>query len=117
MAERVDITQDQGATLARRFIWKTNTATPTPVDLTSFTARMHIRTGIAADTTIAELTTENSGIVLGGANGYVDLHMTADQTSALEPATYRYDLELVGPDGFVTRLAEGKIKIRPEVTR
>lgn len=116
MAERVDFNQDQGATMARRFIWKTDTATPTPMDLTSFTARMHIRTSFDAEAT-ATLTTENGGIVLGGEDGYVDLHMTATQTAEIPTGSYRYDLELVSPDDFVVRLIEGKIKFRPEVTR
>lgn len=117
MAERVDMEHDQGATFARRFIWKTDTATPTAVDVTTYDARMHIRTSIDAASTVLELTTENGRIVLGGDNGYVDLFISADDTTLLESGTYRYDLEMVAADGFVTRLAEGKIKIRPEVTR
>lgn len=117
MAERVDMEHDQGATFSRRFIWMTDTATPEAVNVSTYTARMHIRTAIDADSTIVELTTENGGITLGSTDGVVDLFLDADATTAIPASTYRYDLELVAADGYVTRLAEGKIKIRPEVTR
>jgi hypothetical protein len=117
MAERIDMEHDQGATFARRFIWKTDTATPVPIDVSSYTARMHLRSSVDAAFTILELTTENGRIALGGDNGYVDLLIEAEDTTLIAPGTYRYDLELVAADGFVTRLAEGKIKFRPEVTR
>lgn len=117
MAERVDMEHDQGATFSRRFIWMTDTATPEPVNVSTYTARMHIRASIDADSTILELTTENDLINLGGADGHVDLSIPAAVTSTVPSGSYRYDLEMVAADGFVTRLAEGKIKIRPEVTR
>ena len=118
MAERIDLVHDQGATFRKRFIWKTDTATPTPVDITGYSARMQIRPTIDATSVIKELTTSNGGVLLGGENGHVDLYMSDEETAAITaPATYRYDLELESPDGEVTRLVEGKIKFRPEVTR
>lgn len=117
MAERVDLQHDQGATFYRRFVWMNDAATPTAVNVSTYTARMHVRETVDADTTVLELTTENDGITLGGADGYVDLFISADDTAALDPGSYRYDIELVAADGFVTRLAEGKLRIRPEVTR
>lgn len=117
MAEEYDIQHDQGATYAQQFIWKTDTATPTPVDLTGYTARMHLRETKADPDVILELTTENGRIALGDATGVVDLLITADDTSSVPAASYRYDLELESPTGFVTRLIEGKFKMVQEVTR
>jgi hypothetical protein len=118
MAERIDLQQDQGATFKKRFIWKTDTATPTPVNVTGYTGRMQIRPSIDSATVIKELTTTNGGVTVGGADGYVDLYMSDEETALIAaPATYRYDLELESPTGEVTRLVEGKLKFRPEVTR
>jgi hypothetical protein len=118
MAERLDFEHDQGATFSRRIIWKTDTANPLPVDVTGYSARMHVRRTKNADSTIVELTTENGRIALGETDGRVDLFLDAGTTTTIPaPATYFYDLEMVAGDGFVTRLIEGKLKVKPEVTR
>lgn len=116
MAAIVDIEQDQGATLSRQFIWKTGEPA-LEVDLTGYTARMHIRTAVDATTITLELTTENGRITLGGVAGTIDLLVDATTTATLVAGTYRYDLELVSAGGYVTRLIEGKFKVRAEVTR
>jgi hypothetical protein len=118
MAERIDITHDQGATFERRFIWKLDPDDPEIVDVSGYAARMHIRSAVAAEEILLELTTENDRIFLGGPLGTVDLHLEPEATTDLAaPATYRYDLEMVAPGGHVTRLIEGKFRLRPEVTR
>ncbi|MBL8247556.1 MAG: hypothetical protein JNK95_04210 [Candidatus Competibacter sp.] len=107
----------QGATWSRTLIWKAG-APAIPVDLTGCGARMQARTRAdAPDPPLLSLTTENGGITLGGGSGAVELALSAVATAALSAGSFVYDLEIVHPDSTVTRLAMGKIKIIPEVTR
>lgn len=113
MAGRYKITIDQGTTWRQLMTYKED---GDPTDLTTYTARMQIRPSFESATVLATLTTANGGITLGGALGTVLLTLTATQTAAIPPGTYLYDLELVnGPE--VTRLVEGQVVVRPEVTR
>lgn len=90
-----------------------------PIDLTGWTARMQVRQAITSPTTLAELTTENGKLTLGGALGTVTLAVDADETETYEwtnPAYYDLELEETAT-GRVVRLIEGTIELDPEVTR
>ena len=78
-------------------------------------ARMQLRPKIESETIADELTTENDRIVLE--DGKVLLLFPNAVTTAMEAGTYAYDLEVVDSQGLVTRVMEGPITIRPEVTR
>lgn len=111
---------EQGATFRREFLWKEKSVgatEATPIDLTSYTARMQVRTTHKSENTIISITTENGGIVLGGPLGTVNLYMSAIQTAALPAREYVYDVELIAPTGDVIRLVEGTFEVTPEVTR
>jgi hypothetical protein len=108
-----NITADQGATFVRQLTWKDSAGTP--INLTSYTARMQLRDGIQAGSAVLELTTENNRIVLGGTAGTIDLSVSASSMT-LGAATYVYDLELV-TGSVVTRLVQGTFLVRGEVTR
>lgn len=128
----------QGATFTKRFRWGSypypvterngvivNPATGRPVpstdyvpiNLTGWTARMQARRKVDDPVVLFNRTTENGGIVLGGTAGTVDIVMDAVKTSEFDWKNGVWDLELVAPDGTVTRLAEGSISVSPEVTR
>ncbi len=112
---RINLRIDKGATFTKYLTWKADNA---PVDLTGCAARMHIRTKAdAAGDPLAALTTENSGVILGGTAGTVELRMSAADTSALSFKKGVYDLEVVFTDGTVKRLMEGEVEVTPEVTR
>jgi hypothetical protein len=108
-----DFLIEQGATKTLRFIWKDSEGVP--VDLTSYTARMQLRRTVSSDTVVAELTTENGGIVLGGTDGTVDVEFSAELTAGLSKDGV-YDLELESA-GVVTRLVQGNFTLSREVTR
>jgi hypothetical protein len=110
-----NITIEKGATFSRELTWKDENGDA--IDLTGYTARMHIRTHPSASTAILELTTENSRISLGGAAGTVTLTVTPAVTTAITAMDGFYDLELVSSGGLVTRLLEGKVTFSPEVTQ
>lgn len=88
----------------------------TPKDLTDYTAMMHIREVIEGPL-IKELAT-GSGITITGAEGKIQLSLTKTETSALQITSGVYDLELTSPaPEKVTRLLEGDITVKPEITR
>jgi hypothetical protein len=88
----------------------------TPVDFTTYTARMQVRATYEAEETIFNLTTGN-GIILGGIAGTIDITILPLISAAQEFGTYVYDLELEDANGDVTRLIYGAFTLDPEVTR
>lgn len=109
-----NIVCDQGSTLSRVITWKNSSGTP--INLTSYTARMQVRDGYSATSSLLSLTTENGGITLGGALGTITLVASATDTAALTPDQYVYDLEMI-TGSTVTRLLQGTFIVTPEVTR
>lgn len=110
-----DIVCEQGSTFRRTFRWLDSNEQA--VDLTGFTAEMHVRTNHKAATTIVELSTGLGGITISPSEGRVQIELSATQTAALPVVKGVYDLELRSSGGIVTRLLEGKFTVSPEVTR
>ena len=70
--------------------------------------------GYASTRTRTNLT---SVIATDAASGVVALEMTATQTAALDAERYVYDVEITQTStGTVTRVIEGLITVRPNVT-
>lgn len=107
---------NQGATLAKAMTYYMLDGV-TPFNLTGYTARMQIRPSVASSTVLANLTTENGGITLGGAAGTIVLNMSAADTAALNFDVAVYDLEIISSGGVVTRLLAGNVTLCKEVTR
>jgi hypothetical protein len=112
--DKVSLTCKQGATFTRRITYKSNGVI---VNLTGYTARMQVRPSYAYESSVltVDLTT-GSGITITGAIGAIDLAITAGVTAAITAGNYVYDLEVVAPNGTVTRLLEGPFIVTPEVT-
>ena len=106
---------NQGATFKRQLTW--TDSSNTAINLTSYTSRMQVRANVNSNATIVALTTENSRIALGGANGTVTLTIDANTTANIAAGLYVYDLEVVSSGNEVTRLIEGNFKVTAEVTR
>ena len=47
----------------------------------------------------------------------IDSTLTATETSAIKAGYYVYDLEITSSSGIVTRVLEGKVHMKPGVTR
>ncbi len=109
-----DFIIEQGSTFTRLITWKD--ANGGLIDLSSYTARMHLRRTADEPKTVIELTTENGRITLGGSNGTVSLTISATDTEALDPITGVYDLEMVS-GAVVTKIIAGAFTVRKEVTR
>ena len=111
-----NIVADQGATLSRTITWKDSAKRA--INITGYTARMHVRATVESSTTVLELTTTNSRITLGGSSGTVTMTVSAADMAAIPEGKYVYDLEIVAPvTGVVNRLIQGNFVVRPEVTR
>jgi hypothetical protein len=111
-----NIVADQGATLSRTITWKDSAKKA--INITGYTARMHVRATVESASTILELTTANSRITLGGSSGTVTMTVSASDMAAIPEGKYVYDLEIVAPvTGVVNRLIQGNFVVRPEVTR
>jgi hypothetical protein len=105
----------KGATLDYLFIWKDEAGAL--VNLTGYTARMHMREKVESSAPFMSFNTADSSIVLGGAAGTIQIKASAAATSAVTVKEGVYDLELVAPTGDVVRFLEGLVMISEEVTR
>lgn len=106
----------QGAT----FRWHATLKSGTPeavVDLTGYTARLHVRLKIEDAEPVLTLTTENGGITLGDADGTIDLFISDADTADITWEEAVYDLELIAPNTDVIRFMGGAVTVSPEVTR
>ncbi len=111
-----NIVADQGATFSRSITWKDSAKRV--INITGYTARMHVRTAAEAPTTVLELTTENDRIDIDGVNGKITLTVTSQDMSEIISDKYVYDLEIVAPvSGVVHRIIQGNFVVRAEVTR
>ncbi len=113
-----DMVVYQGATWERVFNWQQ--ANEDPIVITGCTAEMDVRIVDLASTTVLELSTANSRIVLDELNGQISMFLSAEETAAVRALTYVYDLEITDPapdPPVVVRLLQGEFDVRGEVTR
>lgn len=109
-----NFTINQGATFSRRLTIKNDEGQP--FDLTGYQARMQIRRQLSDATFYVELTTENGRITLEPEDGVILLYMSDEVTRTI-PKDGVYDLEIQSETGEVFRVIEGKVRLKPEVTR
>lgn len=94
-----------------------------PINLTGYTAVMHVRESYQAPAAALTLDTTNGGITLGGAAGTIALVMTATQTAALkalDAAGTRdslYELDLIAPSGDRVPLMTGRLPVMRRLVR
>ena len=113
---KVNLVINRGTTFRHKFIYK-DEISGRVVDLTGYVARMQARPDALSDIVLVELTTENSGIVLGGRAGTISLYINDTSTSLLAWAKGVYDIELVSPLGEVFRAVYGSLTTSLEITR
>jgi hypothetical protein len=119
MSSVEDITIQKGATFIYPIlIWNDNRVSRK--NLTGFTANLKINrklpNGDLEVTPIVELTTENGGITLGGAEGTIDLFISATDTAELPSINAFYNLSLINGSIVETALA-GQAIIKETVTK
>ena len=113
MAAIANLNIDQGASFSSAVTVKN--ADGTGFNLTGYTAAAKMALGYNSTRTRTTMTTTIAG---DPTTGVVTLSLTPTQTAALDaPARYVFDVEITQTSsGDVTRVIEGIISIRPQVT-
>ena len=113
MAAIANLIIDQGANFSSDITVKD--ANGNAFDLTGYTTEAKMAKGYASTRT---RTTITSAVASDATTGDVSLTLTATQTAALDaPERYVYDVEITQTStGTVTRVIEGIISTRPNVT-
>lgn len=105
---------DQGSTYTVQLVY--NDPNGNPINLTGYTAKMQLRLQYGDPVAALTLSTDvGGGIVIDGPTGTINITATDEQTLVLEPTFYVYDLDLI-TGGTITRLIQGQVTVRPEVT-
>lgn len=103
----------QGTTWERR--WRiTDPDTGTPRDLTEWSARGQIRADHSAAAVLHEWTPD---ALTCDEDGYVTAAITPAESATWGWRDAVYDVELLDPIGRVVRIAQGAVRVSPEVTR
>lgn len=111
MAAIANLTIDQGASFSSDVTVKD--ANGNAFNLTGYTAAAKMAKGYQSTKTRTSFTTAISTPT----TGVVTLSLTPVQTAALDAERYVYDLEItLTSTGAVTRVIEGIINVRPQVT-
>jgi hypothetical protein len=102
---------DQGSTWSKQItVYQTDGTTVQ--NLTGYTVSSQLRKNYTSTAYTTINATNNSPT-----NGIIVMSLTAVQTAALKSGRYVYDLQIAAADGTVTRVIEGVITFRPEVTK
>ena len=111
MASILNQTIDQGSTFSKQIIVYESDGT-TIQNLTGYSVASQLRksyTSTAYTTINATIGTPTLGVVV--------MTLAATDTAALKSGRYVYDLQITSSGGTVTRVIEGIITVRPEVTK
>lgn len=106
---------EKGATYRHTLTWTDSTGTA--INLTGCTAKLQVRASAASSTVILELSNTNNRIIITPLTGVISLYISATDTMALSGLGGVYDLEIYFANGDITRLVEGKVVFKAEVTR
>lgn len=104
------LTVYSGTTFRKEFVWKPDGAAPQ--DFTGWAGVMRI--GAPGQTAMSQLSSTGGGVTLSS-TGQIVLAMTPAQTSLLPDGTYAYTLDLIDPDGAITRFLRGRIEFQTDV--
>lgn len=109
---KFDMCVNQGATYTQQLTIKASDGSN--IDgISTATLASQIRSSYTSSTVVASFTFT----WVDHANGVVTMSLSATTTTGIPAGDYVYDTELTLPSGTVYRILEGKVKVRPEVTR
>ena len=112
MASILNQVIDQGTTFSKQItVYETDGTTVQ--NLTGYTTTSQLRKNYTSSAYTDILATISSPAT----NGIIIMSLTAVQTAAIKSGRYVYDLQINAADGTVTRVLEGVITFRPEVTK
>lgn len=112
MAAIANLTVDQGTSFTSDVTVKD--ANGNAFDLTGYTANAKMAKGFASTRTRTTITTT---VAADATTGVVTLSLSSTVTAGLDAERYVYDLEITQTSsGNVTRVIEGIITVRPQVS-
>ena len=111
MAAVANLSIDQGATFTSDITVKDINGNV--FDLTGYTAVAKLARGYSSTRTRTAMATS---FAQDRTTGILSISLTANQTASLDPERYVYDVEITSSGGIVTRVLEGIITVRPEVS-
>lgn len=112
--ETYDISAEQGSTYTATIVY-TNDA-GNAVNLTGYTARMHVRRFAGSEYPHIVLTS-TSGLSITANTGTIGMTIAPSALSAIPAGKYAYDLEIQSAEGLVEKLLKGDFELSAEVTR
>lgn len=83
-----------------------------PLDLTGYTVASQMRKSYQSSTAY-----NFTASVYLAAQGKVRLQLTDEQSEAIPPGRYIYDVEITSPSGTTTRVVEGIVTVTPQITK
>lgn len=83
-----------------------------PLDLTGYTVASQMRKSYQSSTAY-----NFTASVYSALNGKVRLQLTHEQSEAIPPGRYIYDVEMTSPSGTTTRVVEGIVTVTPQITK
>jgi hypothetical protein len=111
MAAVANLSIDQGATFTSDITVKDINGNV--FDLTGYTANAKMAKGYSSTRTRTVISTT---FATDRTTGVLTISLTANQTATLDAERYVYDVEITSSSGSVTRVLEGIITVRPEVS-
>lgn len=108
---KLNLTLWRGATFRKTFTYYSGADELTPPkNLTGYTGRMVLRTSDGS--TLDELTTENGGIILGGATGTITFYISDEDTTLISWKSASYEFFLTDALGDTDIYFYGAIAVR-----
>jgi hypothetical protein len=81
------------------------------INLTGYTAALQVKQDPNDISALMSLTTQNGGLTLGGALGTIAIYSPAFYNALLPFTKAVYDLVLISPSGYVSRLMYGNVTV------
>lgn len=108
------LTIDQGTNFTLTLTWQNPNGTP--VDLTGYTAKVHVVDNLNNRTSLLEFNSVSGGspgttLTLGGTAGTVTMGLTAAASAALTFTDGQYAVLVDSPGGVITRLLQGTVHV------
>ena len=111
-----DITIQKGSQFELSLVWKEGDPAAA-VDLTGYTALMHVRPYPESDETPLIILTDTDGISLGGISGEIVITVNETKTNLANPCNAKWDLRLKNGSGIPRYIIGGKCTITQMVSR
>ena len=98
----------RGTTLRKTFTWKPGNVL---ANLSGYSATVQFRLATVDPSPALTLTSQNGGVVLGGALGTFEMFATPTQMLVLTADAYLYEMRIIYPNTDIASLVKGKMTL------